>query len=74
MIRLFKLLKPYAGFLALSLFMVLLSNAMQLVLPALTADLVNEGIMKADLDTIRNKGLMMLALSAFGAVVSNINS
>ncbi|MGI6773479.1 MAG: ABC transporter ATP-binding protein [Clostridiales bacterium] len=74
MIRLFKLLKPYAGLLALSLFMVLLSNAMQLVLPALTADLVNEGIMKADLDTIRNKGLMMLAVSAFGAVVSIINS
>ena len=72
--RFLKLLRPYAGLLALSLLMVIVSNAMQLVLPQLTADLVNEGIMKGDLETIKYKGMLMLAVSALGLVISVVNS
>ena len=42
--RFLKLLRPYAGLLALSLLMVIVSNAMQLVLPQLTVTLSTKAL------------------------------
>lgn len=74
MLRLFRFLKPYI----LQIIVLLLSTALQvyctLRLPALMADIINNGIVPGDTDHIWQAGLLMLGLavlSAVGALVSN---
>ncbi|MBR6532527.1 ABC transporter ATP-binding protein [Candidatus Saccharibacteria bacterium] len=75
MLRLFKYLKPYI----LQVIILLASTALQvyctLRLPALMADIINDGIVPSDMDFIWRTGLLMLGLavlSAVGALVSNL--
>lgn len=75
MLRLFKYLKPYI----LQVIILLASTALQvyctLRLPALMADIINNGIVPNDMNHIWNTGFWMLGLavlSAVGALVSNL--
>ncbi|MBO7664364.1 ABC transporter ATP-binding protein [Candidatus Saccharibacteria bacterium] len=75
MLRLFKYLKPYI----LQVIILLASTALQvyctLRLPALMADIINDGIVPSNMDFIWRTGLLMLGLavlSAVGALVSNL--
>ena len=75
MLRLFKYLKPYI----LQVIILLASTALQvyctLRLPALMADIINDGIVPSDMDFIWRTGLWMLGLavlSAVGALISNL--
>ena len=75
MLRLFKYLKPYI----LQVIILLASTALQvyctLRLPALMADIINNGIVPNDMDHIWNTGFWMLGLavlSAVGALISNL--
>ena len=75
MLRLFKYLKPYL----LQVIILLASTALQvyctLRLPALMADIINNGIVPNDMDHIWSTGLWMLGLavlSAVGALISNL--
>mgnify|MGYP000854138869 CR=1 FL=1 len=64
MLKLLKFLKPLKYFAALTVFLSLANNALQLLLPTLMADLVNIGISNGDRDFIFQKGLWMIAISA----------
>lgn len=75
MLRLFKYLKPYI----LQVIILLASTALQvyctLRLPALMADIINNGIVPNDMNHIWNTGFWMLGLavlSAVGALISNL--
>ncbi len=75
MLKLFKYLKPYL----LQVIILLTSTALQvyctLRLPALMADIINNGIVPNDMDHIWSTGLWMLGLavlSAVGALISNL--
>lgn len=73
MIKILKFMKPYRGVMIAALVLSLINNAMQLVLPTLMADIINNGITDGNLNYIFNRGLIMLALSA-AAIVSAILS
>jgi len=64
LLKLLKFLKPLKYFAALTVFLSLANNALQLLLPTLMADLVNIGISNGDRDFIFQKGLWMIAISA----------
>lgn len=75
MLRLFKYLKPYI----LQVIILLASTALQvyctLRLPALMADIINNGIVPSDMNYIWHTGFWMLGLavlSAVGALISNL--
>lgn len=75
MLRLFKYLKPYI----LQVIILLASTALQvyctLRLPALMADIINNGIVPSDMNYIWRTGFWMLGLavlSAVGALISNL--
>ena len=74
MIKLLKYLKPYRGFAAASVFLVLVSNILQLVNPLLTEQMINEGIQMADPDKILQIGTAMLTISAVNIVISVLNT
>ena len=74
MIKLVKYLKPYRGFAAASVFLVLVSNILQLVNPLLTEQMINEGIQMADPDKILQIGTAMLTISAVNIVISVLNT
>ena len=72
--KLLKYLKPYRGFAILSVFLVLVTNLMQLVTPLLTERMINEGIQMADPEKILKIGSAMLAISALNIGISVFNT
>ncbi|HBL40611.1 MAG TPA: multidrug ABC transporter ATP-binding protein [Ruminococcaceae bacterium] len=72
--KLLQYLKPYKNETVLTMLLHLIGNAMTLALPLMMSLIINKGINNPDhtagLDYIKKVGLLMLALSAFGAVVS----
>lgn len=74
MIKLLKLLKPFKYYAIMSIILVVFSNIMQLVLPALMASMVNNGIMLGDTDFIKKTGAIMLIVAFFGMGISIFNS
>ncbi|MDN8595183.1 MULTISPECIES: ABC transporter ATP-binding protein [unclassified Corynebacterium] len=55
--------RPYAGLIAAVVVLQLLSTLATLYLPDLNADIINNGVAKADVPYIRSVGLLMLAVS-----------
>ena len=74
MIKLLKYLKPYRGFAAASVFLVLITNILQLINPLLTEQMINEGIQMADPEKILRIGGTMLAISAANILISVLNT
>ncbi|MBQ6067129.1 MAG: ABC transporter ATP-binding protein [Clostridia bacterium] len=74
MIRILKFLKPIRKNVALSVFLMLLSQGMALLLPALMSLIVNNGIGNKDMDYIKRMGLLMFIGALLGVVFSVCNS
>lgn len=68
MLKLFKYLKPYLWQCILLLVMIGLQVWTSLQLPALMADIINEGIMKSDLDYVWRTGIFMIGLAVFSSI------
>lgn len=68
MLKLFKYLKPYLWQSILLLVMIGLQVWTSLQLPALMADIINEGIMKNDLDYVWRTGILMIGLAVFSSI------
>ena len=74
MIRILKFLKPIRKNVALSVFLMLVSQGMALLLPALMSLIVNNGIGNKDMDYIKQMGLLMFVGALLGVVFSVCNS
>src|SRR5881227_2729724 len=61
-------LRPYAGYVALVVSLLLIQSIANLYLPNLNADIINNGVVKGDIGYIWRIGGLMLALAA-GVVV-----
>lgn len=70
MIRLFRFLRPYVGFILLVFAFVFMQSMANLYLPTLLADIVNNGIVKNDQNYILRQGGVMLLVTLGGAVAA----
>src|SRR5262249_38774994 len=68
MLRLFRFLKPYRGFIAIVLVLAFLQSLANLYLPTLNADIVDNGIVKNDTGYILRLGGVMLLVTVGGAL------
>jgi ATP-binding cassette subfamily B protein len=73
MIRLFRFLRPYSGFMLLVFALVFMQSMANLYLPTLLADMVNNGIVKNDQGYILLEGGFMLLIT-FGGALAAIGS
>ncbi len=74
MFKLFKFLKPYSWQLIFLLLMTVAQTYTSLQLPALTADIINNGIVALNTDYIWQTGAQMILLAIISAVCSLITS
>lgn len=72
--RVLRYLKGYELFAILAVIFVLANNVMQLVLPSLMSEIVNEGIQKENISVIYQVGLKMVLASAVGGVTAVLAS
>lgn len=70
MFKLIKFLSPYKGKVIIMLILLFLQVLGTLYIPTLTADIVNNGIVKEDLNHVFRTGGLMLAVAVLIAVVS----
>src|SRR5947199_10770468 len=63
-------LRPYAGYVALVVSMLLITSIANLYLPNLNADIINNGVVKGDVGYIWRIGGIMLALAVFVSILS----
>lgn len=70
MFKLIKFLSPYKGRVTIMLILLFLQVLGTLYIPTLTADIVNNGIVKGDLDHVFRTGGLMLAVAVLIALVS----
>ncbi|HEU0028448.1 MAG TPA: ABC transporter ATP-binding protein [Ktedonobacterales bacterium] len=70
MIRLFRFLRPYTGWILLVFALVFLQSLANLYLPTLLADIVNNGIVKNDQGYILRQGGVMLLITLGGAIAA----
>ncbi len=63
MLKLFRLIKPYQGYVAIVLVLALAQSIGLLLLPRLMSDIVDKGIVKGDQGTILRTGGLMLLMS-----------
>ncbi len=70
MIRLFRYLRPYTGWILLVFALVFIQSMANLYLPTLLADIVNNGIVKNDQTYILQTGGVMLLITFVGALAS----
>lgn len=70
MFKLIKFLSPYKGKVTIMLILLFLQVLGTLYIPTLTADIVNNGIVKGDLDYVFRTGGLMLAVAVLIALVS----
>src|SRR3989449_8718369 len=63
-------LRPYAGYVALVVSLLLIQSIANLYLPNLNADIINNGVIKGDLGYSWRIGAIMLVLAVFVGVLS----
>ena len=63
-------LRPYAGYVALVVSLLLIQSIANLYLPNLNADIINNGVVKGDIGYIWRIGAIMLVLAVFVGVLS----
>jgi len=68
MLKLFRLLRPYRGYVAIVLALALAQSIGFLLLPRLMSDIVDKGIVKGDVRAILETGGLMLVMSCLGTV------
>ena len=74
MIKLFRFLKPYRWQIFVVLVLVFLQTLGDLYLPTLTSDIINEGVMAGDVETIWDIGKIMLLVAGLSAILSIASS
>lgn len=74
MVKVLRYLKPIRKDVALSMIFVVLGQLMTLVLPLLMSMIINNGIKNADMAYIKQVGLLMIAVSIVGVVISSFSS
>ena len=74
MIRILGFLKPVKKYVALSVLLMLVSQGMALLLPALMSQIVNNGIGNKDLVYIKQMGLAMFGGAVLGLLFSVLNA
>ena len=63
-----RFLKPYKGLFALSLFFTVADVIGALIIPTLTAQMINIGVETRNLEYILRKGLVMMAVTALAGL------
>src|SRR3989442_7022259 len=63
-------LRPYAGYVALVVSLLLIQSIANLYLPNLNADIINNGVIKGDIGYIWRIGAIMLALAVLVGILA----
>src|SRR2546426_9502421 len=63
-------LRPYAGYVALVVLLLLIQSIANLYLPNLNADIINNGVIKGDIGYIWRIGAIMLALAVLVGILA----
>jgi len=74
LVKVLRYLKPIRKDVGLSMIFIVLGQLMTLVLPLLMSMIINNGIKNADMDYIKRVGLLMIAVSIVGVVISSFSS
>ncbi len=74
MIRLFRFLKPYRGFVTIVLVLAFFQSLANLFLPTLNADIIDKGIVKNDTGYIVRLGGVMLLITVGGALCAVVGA
>ena len=74
MFKLFKNLKPYAGYIIITLLCVLTTSILDLYLPDYMSDIISRGVVGKDVDYVWKIGGIMLIISAVSMIASIICS
>ena len=74
MVKVLRYLKPIRKDVGLSMIFIVLGQLMTLVLPLLMSMIINNGIKNADMAYIKRVGLLMIAVSVVGVVISSFSS
>lgn len=70
----FRFIKPYRALFALALLFTILDVFGALVIPTITADMINVGVSSGDLDYIIRKGILMIAVTVFSGISALLGS
>ncbi|MCK4541778.1 MAG: ABC transporter ATP-binding protein [Spirochaetales bacterium] len=70
LLRVFSFVKPYAGIAVMAMFLLFGVVVADLAIPRLTQRVINEGILKQDLNVILNTSLLMLGAAVLSALFS----
>ena len=74
MLKLLRYLKPHRKFAIFTLFLAAINNVMTLAFPLLMSEIINEGINKGDLESIKNDGVFMIVCCIIAMFISIANS
>ncbi len=74
MLKLLRYLKPHKHFALFTLFLAAINNVLTLAFPLLLSEIINEGINKGDLQSIKSDGIFMLVCCVIAMFVSIANS
>ena len=74
MLKLFKYLKPYAGYIAITLACILTTSILDLFLPDYMSNIISKGVIGKDVDYIWQIGGIMLVISGISMIASIIAS
>ena len=74
MLKLFRNLKPYAGFIVVTMLCVLTTSILDLFLPDYMSNIINRGVVGRDVGYIWKMGGIMLIISAVSMIASIIGS
>ncbi len=74
MLKLLRYLKPHKNFALFTLFLAAINNVLTLGFPLLLSEIINEGINKGDLESIKSDGIIMLVCCFIAMLVSIANS
>ncbi len=74
MFKLLRYLKPHKNFALFTLFLAAINNVLTLGFPLLLSEIINEGINKGDLESIKSDGILMLVCCFIAMLVSIANS
>ena len=74
MLKLLRYLKPHKNFALFTLFLAAINNVLTLGFPLLLSEIINEGINKGDLESIKSDGILMLVCCFIAMLVSIANS
>ena len=74
MLKLLRYLKPHKHFALFTLFLAAINNVLTLGFPLLLSEIINNGINKGDLESIKSDGILMLVCCFIAMLVSIANS